>query len=131
MRQHQVRDPDPTAPATNASDVPVALRTFAWALLAVGIVSGCAVLYLFSRVTTVENVGTAFAPVFNEVRQWSPTGIGIGIGLMVQAGVTAAVLHALASITEDITAIRVTARRHALHAMSSPERSPEDGVAQQ
>lgn len=121
----QFRDPDPTAPLTNQSEVPGALRTLGLIVAIVSLIASSGMLILLGRTETLVDVGTSISSRFEVQKQWNPVAIGAAFDWLIQGAIATAVLYALASITEDLTAMRITAKRQAVHLMTVLQRNTD------
>jgi hypothetical protein len=114
----RVPDPDPSAPRAGQSMVPYFLRLLGWIMLVAGAVAAVIWWVLFARAPLFPEFSGAAYGAWEEQTQWNAPGIALGFFSLFQGAIAAAVLHALASVVEDLTALRITLKKQALHLLA-------------
>lgn len=100
---------DPSCPRDTRSPITAMLRALAWVELIGGIAAALFIWYMFR--TTLEAVGVGSPiPVIEYEERTNWIGIGLGAAILLQGLLGYAVLQALASITQDVTGIRISNR---------------------
>lgn len=105
---------DPRCPSRSDSSIPGTLRALGYIDLGLSIVGAIGVVLVFGQTEIVISPpGGLGIPLTETATNWW-AGV-IGAGLILQGMLAWAVLSALASIVEDVTALRITAKTAAQH----------------
>jgi hypothetical protein len=109
---------DPACPTSTHSTPAAILRALSGIHLGLSIVAALVIWYFFRTADVMVGVSSPIPfPQYEEQTNW--TAIGLGFAVLLQGVLSYAVLQAVASITEDVTATRITAKRIARHFIES------------
>lgn len=109
---------DPGCPTGTDSHVVTLLRVVSWLNLVLSTAVAIFIWIFFRQIDVPVGVGTPLPVIeYDTVTNWAA--IGVGTALLIQGIISYAALQALASITQDVTGIRISSKAAAVAASAA------------